>query len=190
MANFKAKMPVVATGTYTDGAAPTYADGLAIGKLINVGLTPNTNEGSLYGDDALAEYVREFSDLDVSLNVTTIPSAARPILFGETVTAAGEGTQETIVSGGGDSAHYVGFGFVMTEKNNDADEFYFIWIHKVKFALPSETYDTKGDSITFGTPTIEGKGTVDGQGNWRTIVKYDTEAAAIAALKTKAGISD
>ena len=192
MAYFKAKIPVIATIAETDNAAPTYSAGMAIGKLIQIGITPNMNEGSLYGDDALAEYIREFSDYDVSLNVTTLPAAARAVMFGETYTEATTGQNPTpakIVSKGSDSCPYVGFGFVTTETVNGAMKYAMVWLHKVKFSLPAETYDTKGDSITFGTPTVEGKGTEDNIHEWRTVTWHDTEAEAIAALKNKAGIS-
>lgn len=191
MANFKAKMPVIATITETAGQAPTYSNGMAIGKLIQVSITPNINEGSLYGDDALAEYVKEFSNFDVSLNTTTLPAAARAKMFGETYTeaATNPAAPAKIVSKGSDFCPYVGFGFVVGEIINDVMQYACVWLHKVKFSLPAETYDTKGDSITFGTPTVEGKGTEDNIHEWRTITYYDTESDAIDALKAQAGIS-
>jgi phi13 family phage major tail protein len=32
----------------------------------------------------------------------------------------------------------------------------YIWLYRVKFAVPSASLATKGDSITFSTPSIEG----------------------------------
>ena len=63
-----------------------------------------------------------------------------------------------------------------------------IWFKKVKFQKPTETYNTNGDSIAFGTPTLNGTAISDGSGEWRLREVYSTLETALAALKTKAGI--
>lgn len=185
MAEFKAKVPVVVPITEeTDGAAPTYGKGMAIGKLISVSLNVNTNEGSLYADDGLAEYLNEFKDLDVSLNTSTIPAAAYALIFGATVDESG-----SIHSTTADQAPYVGFGFVKGEIVNNVQKYWTVWIPKVKFAPIGEDCETKGDSISWKTPTLSGKGTAGNDGEWRTLIPYDTEKEAVAALYEKAGVT-
>ncbi len=34
----------------------------------------------------------------------------------------------------------------------------YFWLYKVKFGIPDTNLETKGDSITFQTPTIDGHG--------------------------------
>lgn len=188
MAQYKAKMPIFAPiQTEPDNAAATYGKGVTLGKMISVNLTPNYNEASLFGDDAQAEYEKEFKDLDVSLNTTFLPTDAYSAMFGSTVTS-GTG-DESIKSNVQDEAKYGGLGFVIGEKVNGAAKFWVIWLPKVKFAPPGGNYQTKGDNITWNTPSISGKGIADNLGNWREMESYATESEALAALKTKAGMT-
>lgn len=192
MANYKANTPVIATLTEASGSDPAWSSGVIIGKLINVSITPNMNTGELYGDDALAESVVEFGSVTVSLNTTTLPASARATLFGETYTAATTGQNpapETLVSKGSSASAYLGFGFVVGEIIDGVEKYAMVWLHKVKFSMPADSYTTKGDSIEFGTPTIEGTGTTDSKDEWRTIKWYDSKSAAVTALKSQAGIS-
>ena len=43
-------------------------------------------------------------------------------------------------------------GFRAKKKNG---EFRYVWLLKAKFKIPSEKYETKGESIKFNTPDIE-----------------------------------
>lgn len=188
MAQYKAKMPIFAPiKTEPDGASATYDKGVVLGKMISVNLTPNYNEASLHGDDALSEYEKEFKDLDVTLNTTTLPAAAYASMFGSTVTDT-QG-KESIKSNINDEAKYGGLGFVIGEKVDGVSKYWLIWLPKVKFTPPGGSYQTKGDNITWGTPSISGKGTADNLGDWRNMDAFATESEAIAALKTKAGIT-
>ena len=52
----------------------------------------------------------------------------------------------------------------------------YFWLYKVKFGIPATNLTTKGESIEFSTPTIEGtvmrRNKVDGQGKhpWKAEV--------------------
>ena len=82
MAQYKVAYPYVAAiKTEPEATEATYEKGLALGKMIDVEVTPNYNEASLYGDNALSEYVKEFKDLDVTLNTTSLPVEAFTALF-------------------------------------------------------------------------------------------------------------
>ena len=190
MAQYKAKMPIFAPiKTESDGASATYDKGIVLGKMMSLNLTPNFNEASLYGDDAQAEYEKEFKDLDVSLNTTFLPAEAYQAMFGSTVTTGTSGKGSAITSNIGDTAKYGGLGCVITEKENGTAKYWVVWLPKVKFAPPGGNYQTKGDNITWNTPSISGKGIADNLGNWREMESYATESEALAALKTKAGMT-
>lgn len=189
MAQYKAKMPIFAPiKSESEGATATYDAGVILGKMMSVNLNPNFNEAALYGDDALAEYEKEFKDLDVTLNVTYLPVKAHKAMFGSTVTDT-DGS-ETIKSNSNDQAAYGGLGFVIAEKKDGVTKFWMVWLPKVKFVPPSTNYQTKGDTITWNTPSITGKGTADNLGDWKDMSAYATESEAIAALKTKANITE
>ena len=62
----------------------------------------------------------------------------------------------------------------------------YYWLYRVKFGIPATNLATKGDSITFSTPTIEGtilrRNKPDANGNhpWKAEVsEAETESALI-----------
>ena len=58
-------------------------------------------------------------------------------------------------------------------------DYKYIWLYKVKFAVPSENYATKGDSIEFATPEIVGTIMKRPDGKWKAEhVAKPTESAA------------
>ncbi len=182
MAQYKVTHPYAATiKAEPEGAEATYGELLKLGEMIEIDVSPNFNEGSLYGDNALCEYVKEFKDIDVTLNTTTMPVKAYEILFGQKVTGDGEHIAANI----NDVSNYVGFGFVKGEMVKNVTTYFAVWLPKVKFTLPSEKCTTKGESITWGTPSITGKGTCDGTGDWKKTDRFATEAEAIAFIKGK-----
>ena len=84
-----------------------------------------------------------------------------------------------------DVAKYVGFGFVKGEMVNNITTYVAVWIPKVKFTPPAEKCTTKGDSITWNTPTITGKGMADNAGFWRYMEIFETEKEALDYIKAK-----
>lgn len=191
MATYGAEYPVVAPiSAETEGAAPTYGTGIKIGDLISTQITVNNNEASLYGDNSLSEYINKFRDADVSLNTTRLPVEAYSMLFGTTVdSTGGEGAVAgTIHFSANDVSPYVGFGFVKKDMESNVDKWWLVWISKVKFATIGEDVETEGENVVWKTPSLTGKGTQGGDGEWRVLIPYTSRTAAIAALKAKAGI--
>lgn len=192
MAQFKASLPVFAPIKSETDSAITYENGAFVGKMVKTEVKPNKVEGSLYADDALAEYETEFKDADITLETSTIPVEVFVNMFGETKTeGTGTGTPKPTVltSKASDAPVYGGYGFVSVEVVDGVRKYLTYVVHKVKFSLPSETHTTKGDNITFNTSSLEGKAIADKSGAWRTKTYYTTAAEAIAALKTKFGIT-
>lgn len=54
----------------------TYDKPVSLGKAIGLNVNPSYAEGSVYGDDELAEYDKEFRYADVTLDTSTIPIEA------------------------------------------------------------------------------------------------------------------
>ena len=69
----------------------------------------------------------------------------------------------------------------------------YFWLYKVKFGIPTTSLTTKGESIEFATPTIEGtiiqrnKPDADGRFPWKTEItegESDVSAETIASWYT------
>lgn len=184
MAYFGVSKPIIAPWTADD----TYTAGsiFQCGKLTETSVTPNSKEGSLYADNGLAEYVREFSDADVSATIDSLPVNAATIMFGHTV--AGSGANPTVTYKAGDSAPFVGYGFVVDKIEGNVKKYKACVLCKVKFTEGAETYTTKGDSISFGTPALSGKAVAQEDGKWKVVSPdFSTAAEAYNWILTQFG---
>lgn len=181
MAYYGLSYPIIAKLDVKNG---TYSDGFKCGKAVSSDVTPNYNESSLFGDDELAEYVKDFKDADVTLGTTEIPIEAASVMFGHTVNKE----SSTITYGTQDASNYVGYGFYASEMVDGVTKYTACWLPKVKFADSAETYTTKGESIELKTPTISGKATADLKHNWKYKQTFDSIDKTIAWLMEKAGL--
>ena len=121
---------------------------IKLAEAMTAEVSTNSAEASLYADDALSEYVSEFSSGEITLGITEISSTDAVNLFGYNIDDNG-----VLISAGEDSSNYVAIGFKSKNSNGSYD---YVWIYKVKFNIPTDSFETKGDGITFQTPEIEG----------------------------------
>ena len=138
----------------------TYAKPKILSKAISADVSVELAEASLFADDGESEVVKLFKNGKISLNVDDIGNAAAEDLTGAKVDNNG-----ALVSTSDDTAPYVAIGFRALKSNG---KYRYFWFYKVKFSVPSTNLQTKGDSINFSTPTIEGsvirRNKVDGLG--------------------------
>ena len=149
-----------------------YDEPFAFGKAIGLQVTPNYAEGSLYADDGQAEYDKEFSYAEVTLNTSTIPIEAYEKMFGHQV------GEKNVKFNADDQNNDVGVGWISVEKVNGVRTFIGNFLNKVKFSEPSEDYATKGESIEYKTPSITGRASAVDGGNWKETDTFNTEAEA------------
>lgn len=153
-----------ATITETDGEE-TYGTPEALSKAIKAEMSAEVAEAILYADDAAAEVVKEFKQGKISLNVQELGATKAAALLGSTVDSKG-----VLVSRAEDVAPPVAIGFRARKSTGD---YVYYWLYRVVFAIPSDSLQTKGDSINFATPTIEGtivrrnKADTKGKHPWR-----------------------
>ena len=142
---FYAKITEVTDETSTK---TTYDAPKRMAKAINADLSVEVAEGKLHADDAVDEVEREFVGGTLTLGVNDISDEVQADLLGHTLAEDG-----TLYANADDSAPYVALGFRCKKPGG---KFKYIWLYKVKFGEPSENYATKGENITFNTPTITG----------------------------------
>ena len=137
----------------------------------------NGNEATLYADDGQAEAVKEFKSGTISLGIDDLGNEKAAALVGATVDANG-----VLVSSGEDVSQYVAIGFRAKRANG---KYKYFWLYRVLFGIPATSLATKGDSITFSTPTIEGtivrRNKVDANNKhlWKAEVTEDGTNASI-----------
>lgn len=163
--------------------AGSYGEPFAFGKLIGLQVTPSFAEGSLYADDMQAEYDKEFSYAEVTLNTSTIPILAYRTMFGHAVDAE----KQTVQFNANDENGYVGVGWVSIEKIDGVRVYTGNFLYKAKFSEPNEDYATKGENIEYKTPSISGRALAEDNGEWKETQCFDTWTEALSWIYGKFG---
>lgn len=192
MAVIGLRYPVAAPiTTETEGAAITYGTGFVIAKAIRANITFTRNDSPLFADDAIAENDTGLTGYDIELETDKLPDTVRVNLLGEIESGeVGAKYYEQTDA----SAPYVGFGYMRVLRENGVTKYESWWCHKCQFFEPSEETNTKGETIEWGTPTLNATGMgvrIDNTGaiKFRAHQTFATAAEAIAWLKTKANIT-
>ena len=126
----------------------TYGNPQILAKAMNADLSVEMAEATLYADDGAAEMVKEFKSGTLSLAIDDIGATIASDLTGSTIDKSG-----VIISTAEDGGSPVAIGFRARKANG---KYKYYWLYRVKFSIPATSLATKGDSITFSTPTIEG----------------------------------
>ena len=158
----------------------TYETPKQLAKAIKADLSVELAEAILYADDGAAEIVKEFKSGKLSLEVNDIGALAA-----EDLTGAKLDDNKVLISASEDGGDAVAIGFRANKANG---KYRYFWLFRVKFGIPETNLQTKGDNITFQTPTIEGtvmrRNKVDGKGQhpWKAEVNEDDSGVETSTI--------
>ena len=176
--------PVFAPLTsHTDGSMPVYGTGVVIQEARNCTINKTYNDNPLYGDDRIVDDDNGLQALTASFEPTGLSDADRVLLFGEQVAAVGTGL--TGQWEGDNATPYGGFGYIRKMRDDGGKKFEAWIILKIKFTEESQATSTKEGTISWGTPTLNGRAAglyIDNSDElkWRVHYTFDTIAAAKA----------
>ena len=139
--------------------AEEYGTPVRMAKAISAELSVEVAEAILYADDGADEVVKEFVSGEITLNVNDLLPADLAALLGQK-----QDTDKVVYGSDSDEAPYTAIGF---RAKKAGGTYKYIWLYKVKFAIPDENYTTKGDSIEFTTPEIVGQFIKRSDGLWK-----------------------
>lgn len=158
-------------------AFPKYGTPLSPGKLVKVTDSPSFNEAKAFGDNALAEYVNEFKECGVNVEVTEIANAVASAIFGATI----DGTSNDLEFSSSDNAPYGGLAFYTCLMDGGKKYYQGVYYPKLKAAMTGTEYATKGESITLATGSMNMVASAPANGKWKVLSeRMDTEAEAKA----------
>ena len=158
----------------------TYATPVQLAKAMTADLSVELAEATLYADDGAAEIVKEFKSGTLSLGVDDLGGAVASDLTGSTIDNNG-----VVISAAEDGGTPVAVGFRAKKSNG---KYRYFWLYRIKFGIPATALATKGDSITFNTPTIEGtimrRNMMDGKGKhpWKAEVTEGDSGVTAATI--------
>jgi phi13 family phage major tail protein len=158
----------------------TYGTPIQLAKAMKADLSVELAEATLYADDGPAEIVKEFKSGKLSLGIDDIGITAA-----EDLTGAKIDDNHVVVSGSEDGGTPVAVGFRAKKANG---KYRYFWLYRVVFGIPATNLTTKGDSITFSTPTVEGtvlrRNKPDGNGKhpWKAEVNEDDASVPVSII--------
>lgn len=155
----------------SDGTA-TYGAGTKPGKAVSCNVSISSNDAKLYADNGLAESDTSFQSGTVSIEVDNADLTTQATLLGHTV------SNEEMVRKATDTAPYVALGRIVTKMVSGAYQYKVEFLSKVKFSEPSQENTTKGESVEFGTTTLEGIVSTLADGTWSKSKTFDTMTEA------------
>ena len=140
--------------THTDGAMPTYGTGSVIQEARNATVTREYANNPLYGDDRIVDDDNGMTGLTMSFESTGLSDADRKLLLGEedygTSGVSGQWVSDNETPWGG-------FGYIRKMRLNGTKSFEAWWTLKIKFQEETMATSTKEGSITWNTPTLNGR---------------------------------
>jgi len=158
----------------------TYGPPAVLAKAITAELSVELVEAILYADDGAAEVVKDFNSGTLTLGVDDIGPTVAADLTGATTDDNG-----VLISASENVGTPVAVGFRAQKANGT---YRYFWLYRVKFGLPATNLQTKADSITFSTPTIEGtvmrRNKLDGMGKhpWKAEVTEGDPGVSSATI--------
>lgn len=186
MANIGLSQPYYAMYHNTNGVV-SYTGLKKLGKAINVDLAVDNKEPQiLYANNGPAESVTLFGGGNVTLGIDELAlDVAADVLGMDAPTE-----QEPGVTFLADAqAPFIGQGFIGMKVYEGVIKWRLVVLYKTQFMLPDYAIDTKGETVSFQTPSLEAKIFRDdaSPSKWQYWNDYSTEADAIAALQAKLG---
>ena len=161
--------------TEADGVA-SYDGAKVLGKAIDCKVAIEKYEAELYADDTLAESDYTFKKGTITLTIDEDDDTIFAELLGHSVDG------DEMVRKDTDIAPYVGVGRILTKIVNGVYKYKVEFLPKVKFSEPEQEESTKGDSIEFKTPSIEGTVLKLEDGTWSRAKTFTAKAEAVAYL--------
>lgn len=167
--------------TEDENGNETYAVPQSLAKAMTAELSVELAEATLYADDGAAEVVKEFQSGTLSLGVDNIGLSVAADLTGATIDK-----NNVLVSASEDGGDPVAVGFRAKKANG---KYRYFWLYRVKFGIPAANLTTKGDSIEFSTPSIEGtvmrrnKEDAAGRHPWKAEVSEDDTGVPSTVVK-------
>ena len=148
-------------------------------KVIEEKFSPEYNSAELYASDSLAECDYSFKKGSISITVANDDDEKDAELMGNTI------KEGEVVKNIADTAPEVAYGHIVTKMVGGVKKYKVEFFPRVKFTKITTDAKTRGESVEFGTTTIEGvvyplEADFNGYkaGDWEKHKTFETEAEA------------
>lgn len=125
----------------------TYSAPVKVSGVISAKINPNASTETLFADDGPYEASSTLGKIEVELNVADLTLDMQAEVLGHTLTGG------VLIRKGSDIPPWLAIGFRSLKSNG---KYRFTWLSKGRFAAFEQNNETKGESVSFNTPTITG----------------------------------
>lgn len=170
---------VLTESSDVSGGTPTYGTIKPLANALELSFDPAGNSATLFADDGAAFVADNVGEMKISFGVADIDPASLAEILGQTY-ANGIITQNST-----DQSPYIAIGAKRLRAGKDgANAVYdYFWLPKVKLTKPKEDAKTKGASIEFQTPMLEGSVVkLVANGNYRAMARSDDANLATGTI--------
>lgn len=164
--------------TEAQDGTPSYDGKKSFGKAVSANVSISNNSATLYADDVLVESDTSFQNGTITLGVDDDREATFADVLGHDVSIEGEVTRNA-----NDVSPWVGLARIIVKMVNNVRLYKVEVLYKVKFSEPSEDDQTKGESVEFRTPEIEGTIATLANGDWSTSKVFTTKEEALSFIE-------
>jgi phi13 family phage major tail protein len=134
--------------TDPDSGSATYDAVKKFAGSISAKVNPNSSMETLFADNGAYDTATTTGQVSLEINIADLPLDTQAEIFGHTLTAEG-----IMIRKSSDVPPWLAVGFKSLKSNG---KYRYTWLAKGKFGLPEQSNETKGDSVSFQTPTVTG----------------------------------
>ena len=152
-----------------DEGTSTYGTITSLTGAMELSFDPASSAATLFADDGAFATAETVGEMSISFGLADILPVHEAALLGHSY------ANGVIEYGVNDQSPYVAIGAKMLRAGKDgSNEVYsYMWLPKVKLSKPSSSAMTKGASIEFQTPTMEGRVVQNSSGVYKTSIRTD-----------------
>ena len=154
-----------------------------LGKLVDGSFTEERNDARLDADDMIAEYDSSFKSGTLNLTIADVEDETYADVKGCVI------EENEISENVDDSVPEIGYGHIVTKMINGIKKYKVEFLPRIKVTNITQDAKTKGESLEFGTASIEAKVFALDQeingisaGIYKKVQTFDTLAAAVSYL--------
>lgn len=197
MAGIGLRKPFYALYSYDEKKGTvSYTGGGLLAKAVEFSASIESgDDNNLYADDVIAESDRSFANGTISITTDDLTTEASAAILGITpkkITIGSDTEVSELVYDEDAETPYLGFGVIIPKKRGGVMSYRAVVFPKIMFNVPEESATTKGESIEWQTPTVEGtilRSDAD-KHPWKREVTVSDEATAAAYIKQQLNITE
>lgn len=167
-------------GDGKDGAV--YGTPIKLGGAVAANMTVTTASGEFYSDDALTENVSEFVSALIAMELSDLDDEPCVVVLHATKGEDGELRYNV-----NDVYPFGGIGYYKRIMKDGKVSFKAFFYPKCKAAPVDDKGQTKSNSVTFQTSTVNFTVYAPASGDWKMTQSFDNEADALAWVLKKYG---